>query len=370
MSGCADRDECRLWLTLSRAEGLGAIGQRKLLGSFPSIQHIFDAGPHALRACGLKARSIKSLHAPDEASINADLAWLDHPHHHLVTMNSDDYPPLLKNIPDPPPILFACGCLEALQGKQVAIVGSRNPDRAGIDVAEELARGLVSAGAVVTSGLAMGIDGHGHQGALDAGGYTVAVAGNGLDIIYPSQHKALAERIVEQGVLVSEQHPGAKPLAAHFPRRNRIISGMSMGVVVVQATLNSGSLITAQYAVEQGREVFAVPGSIRNAQAKGCHALIKQGAKLVESVEDVIEELATLAVAVTHERQVKDDIQIDHEFDDDHKMLLEAMAYDPISIDRLIEVTGLTAESVSSMLLILELRGLVVSQAGGFYLRV
>ncbi|MEE8233465.1 MAG: DNA-processing protein DprA, partial [Gammaproteobacteria bacterium] len=232
----------------------------------------------------------------------------------------------------------------------------------------------VYAGVTVTSGLASGIDGCSHQGALNANGFTIAVTGNGLDMIYPARHKALAEKIVDNGILVSEFPPGTKPVSANFPRRNRIISGMSTGVLVIQAALRSGSLITARYAMEQGREVFAIPGSIHNPLAKGCHTLIKQGAKLVESVNDIVEELGSLAAVVIDENvPKKNDVKnnlYEEKLDVDYKVLLDTMAYDPISVDRLIELTGLTTDSVSSMLLILELRGLVVSQAGGVYMRV
>ncbi len=216
----------------------------------------------------------------------------------------------------------------------------------------------------------MGRDSCSHLGAFNANGYTIAVAGNGLDMIYPARHKALAEDIVDNGILVSEFPPGTKPIPANFPRRNRIISGMSTGVLVIQAALRSGSLITARYAMEQGREVFAIPGSIHNPLAKGCHALIKQGAKLVESVNDIVEELGSLATVVIDENASKKKNIYKEELDADYKVLLDTMAYDPISIDKLIELTGLTTDSVSSMLLILELRGLVFSQAGGVYMRV
>ena len=290
-----------------------------------------------------------------------------------MTIDSDEYPTLLKEIPDPPIILFAHGRLEILKSIQIGVVGSRNPDAAGKKTAGEFARELTYAGATVTSGLALGIDSCSHQGALSANGHTIAVTGNGLDMTYPARNKALAEKIVESGVLVSEFSPGTKPTPANFPRRNRIISGMSTGVLVIQAALRSGSLITARYAMEQGREVFAIPGSIHNPLTKGCHALIKQGAKLVESVNDIIEELGSLATVIIDENasnkiKVKNDPD-EEKLDADYKVLLDSMAYDPISIDRLIELTGLTTDSISSMLLILELRGLVVSQAGGVYVR-
>jgi len=361
------------WLALHHIKGLGPVGQRKLLDAFPSINEIFSADACSLTEFGFKKKLINAINRPDWESIEADLLWLDSPDHHLVTIDSDEYPLLLREIPDPPIVLFAHGCLQQLKSIQIGIVGSRNPDAAGRKLANEFARELVYAGATVTSGLALGIDGCSHQGALDAGGHTIAVTGNGLDMIYPARHKALAEKIVENGILVSEFSPGTKPIPANFPRRNRIISGMSTGVLVIQAACRSGSLITARYAMEQGREVFAIPGSIHNPLAKGCHSLIRQGAKLVESVDDIVEELGSLATVVmggsVNEETGQKIGEGKEALDADYKVLLDSMAYDPISIDRLIELTGLTIDSVSSMLLILELRGLVVSQAGGVYVR-
>jgi len=367
-------DDRAFWLALHRIRGLGPIGQRKLLDAFPTVKQIFSADDSTLKKTGLNKKSRASVYQPDWETIEADLVWLDMPDHHLITINDEAYPTLLREIPDPPVVLFAHGCPEVLKTIQIGIVGSRNPDTAGRKTADEFARELVYAGATVTSGLALGIDGCSHQGALNANGYTIAVTGNGLDMIYPARHKTLAEKIVDNGILVSEFSPSTKPVAANFPRRNRIISGMSTGVLVIQAALRSGSLITARYAMEQGREVFAIPGSIHNPLAKGCHTLIKQGAKLVESVNDIIEELGFLATVVIDENvSRKNDVKNNHyeeKLDVDYKVLLDTMAYDPISVDRLIELTGLTTDSVSSMLLILELRGLVVSQAGGIYMRV
>jgi DNA processing protein len=368
-----NNEDRAFWLALNRIKGLGPVGQRKLLDAFPSIKEIFSADANALRESGVKEKSIKAICQPDWESVETDLLWLDSPHHHLVTIDSDEYPLLLREIPDPPIVLFAHGCLQVLKSIQIGIVGSRNPDTAGRKLADEFSRELVYAGATVTSGLALGIDGCSHQGALDAGGNTIAVTGNGLDMIYPARHRDLAEKIVDRGILVSEFSPGTKPIPANFPRRNRIISGMSTGVLVIQAACRSGSLITARYAMEQGREVFAIPGSIHNPLAKGCHSLIRQGAKLVESVNDIVEELGSLVTVVMGENVTEETGQKSGQgkeaLDADYKVLLDSMAYDPISIDRLIELTGLTIDSISSMLLILELRGLVVSQAGGVYVR-
>lgn len=364
-----DENEYEFWLALQRAKGLGAIGKKKLLDIYSSPRQIFSAQARELREHGLKKDAVASICQPDWKKIEADLAWLQHDNHHLVVIDSKVYPPLLKQIPDPPVVLFARGQLDILQGIQIAVVGSRNPDVSGRKIADELTRELVAAGATITSGLAIGIDSCSHTAALDAGGRTIAVMGNGLDTVYPSSNKDLAMSMEIDNLLISEFPPGVKPLASNFPQRNRIISGMSVGVLVVQATSRSGSLITANYAMEQGREVFAVPGSIRSPLVKGCHSLIKQGAKLVESSADIVEELGALAAAVVA-NQDDDKVERDGaELDPEHQLLLDNISYDPISIDKLVELTGLTVDRVSSMLLILELRGLVIAEAGAVYVR-
>lgn len=365
-----NKEEHAFWLALNRTKGLGSVRQKKLIQACSSVREIFSTDPQQLRELGLREQSVASICQPDWRKVEADLAWLENPDCYLVTLSDPQYPSLLREISDPPVILFVRGCLEVLQQVQIAMVGSRNPDRAGHQIAEEFAASLVVAGATITSGLALGIDGASHQGALDAGGCTIAVAGNGLDMVYPARHKPLAERIVESGALISEFPPGDKPIGSNFPRRNRIISGMSTGVLVVQATLHSGSLITAYCAMEQGREVFAVPGSIYSPLVKGCHVLIKQGAKLVESANEVVEELSALTELVVVEQDHKGHNQVENVIDTEYKLLLDNMSYDPISADRLVELTGLTIDTVSSMLLRLELRGMVISLAGGMYTQV
>ncbi|MEN8179706.1 MAG: DNA-processing protein DprA, partial [Pseudomonadota bacterium] len=245
-----------------------------------------------------------------------------------------------------------------------------NPTPSGISNAREFASYLAGAGLTIISGLAVGIDGAAHQGALEDG-TTIAVTGTGLDRVYPARHKELAHRIVAQGALVSEFPPGTQPRPENFPRRNRIISGLSVGTLVVEATLRSGSLITARLALEQGREVFAIPGSIHNPQARGCHRLIREGAKLVESAQDITDELGSLlgSLTVPSIRHASGNTPNTVNLDPDYEKLLEAMGFDPISVDELINRTGLTAESVSSMLLLLELDGHVSSAPGGYYCR-
>ncbi len=358
------------WLSLILAKGIGPETCCKLLSEFNNPESILACNIDVLASFGLKEASIESLLNPDEEKINNILEWLDRPAHHLITICDDDYPELLRQIYSAPPVLYAIGQREALGFIHFAIVGSRNPTTGGRKLAEEFAIELSKAGLTICSGLALGIDYHSHIGALKANCSTVAVLGNGLASIYPARHKKIASEIIERGLLLSEYPPGTKPNAGNFPQRNRIISGMSIGVLVVEAAKKSGSLITANYALEQGREVFALPGSIHNPLARGTHSLIKQGAKLVESVNDIIEELAPVASIVINKTiSNKPDNSNYSDMDTDYKLLLDKMAYDSVSVDMLVKLTGLTAEAVSSMLLILELQGLIESQQGGLYCR-
>jgi len=291
----------------------------------------------------------------------------------LLARDDPGYPPQLAAIPDPPAVLYLRGDAAALAAPAVAIVGSRRPTPAGRATAFEFARQLAGRGLVVTSGLATGIDAAAHRGALAAGGLTVAVCGTGLDRTYPPGHAALAAEIAVHGALVSEFPPGALPLPHHFPRRNRIISGLSLGVLVVEARFRSGSLITARLAAEQGREVFALPGSIHNPLARGCHRLIRDGARLVETVEEVVAGLqadlfAALPCPPTQPRgtQAISGGPLDRE----SKILLNACGFEPVDVDTLVQRTGFPAASVASLLVLLELRGEVEPSAGGTYCRL
>lgn len=305
-----------------------------------------------------------------EADQPAVRAWLEAPGNHLVALDDPRYPDLLRQIPDPPPVLYVHGDPELLGNLQLAIVGSRNPSRGGLENARAFASHLAGAGLTITSGLALGIDAEAHRGALAAGGTTIAVTGTGLDRVYPARHHDLAHAIAEHGALVSEFPPGTPPRPAHFPQRNRIISGLALGTLVVEAARRSGSLVTARHALEQGREVFAIPGSIHNPLARGCHALIRQGAKLVETAEDILEELGALAGAAVPEHATRTSPEPPASLDPEYQRLLDALGHDPVSIDDLVRRSGLTAESVSSMLLILELQGYVAPEAGGRYARI
>lgn len=306
---------------------------------------------------------------PDWDKVEEDLLWLEEPRHHLIRITDPDYPPALREIPDPPPALFIHGNPAGLAAAQLAIVGSRNPSMTGRRIANDFAKALVNEGFAITSGLALGIDAASHRGALAGQGLTLAVTGTGLDRVYPAKHKQLAHEIAERGALISEFPLGSPAKAAHFPRRNRIISGLSLGVLVVEAATQSGSLITARLALEQGREVFAIPGSIYNPLAKGCNALIREGAKLVETVEDILEEIGRFR-PLSHPADAALEPKNEATLEKDYLDLLKSIAYDPMSIDTLVEETGLAPEALSSMLLVLELHGYVASAAGGCYYRV
>jgi len=365
------------WLALNRVPGLGSAHVNSLLESFPEPCAILQATQAELARHGLSSTLIKSLREPDWPGVESDLAWLAGPQRHLLTIADRRYPPLLKETGNGPPVLFVQGNPDLLSQPQIAIVGSRNATPGGIETTRELAGGLAADGLIVTSGLALGVDGAAHRAAIDAHGLTIAACGTGLDRVYPAGHRELAHEIAEHGALVSEFPVGTPPRKENFPRRNRIISGLSLGTVVVEAGLQSGSLITARLAAEQGREVFAVPGSIHNPLARGCHRLIRQGAKLVESRSDILEELAPVAAALldgpvgTAAHDGGDaDRPAGAELDGDYTRLIECMGFDPARVDALVACTGLTPDVVSSMLLMLELQGHVAAMAGGRYMRL
>lgn len=280
-------------LRLHQLPKVGAIQFRALIDAFGSASAALSAPASAWRSLGLPQATAEARRSPEvRDGALAGLRWLETPGHHLVAFDSPAYPGLLQEISNPPPLLFVAGNPGLLESPQLAVIGSRRASRPGLDTARAFSTTLAQAGFVVTSGLALGIDGAAHQAALDIGGGTIAVLGSGLEHIYPQRHLGLAKRIAEQGgALVSEFALGTPPAREHFPRRNRIISGLSLGVLVVEANLASGSLITARLAAEQGREVFAIPGSIHHPGVKGCHRLIREGAQLVESVHDILEGL-------------------------------------------------------------------------------
>lgn len=373
------REELAGWLRLSATPQVGSSGCRRLLASFGMPDRVFAASPQALAAVvgPAAARALASAPPGFEDLLAATWQWLQEGAgtRRIWTLADPDYPPGLLQTEDPPPVLHGMGDLLApgpvAWPDAVALVGSRNPTAQGIDNAREFARSLAQAGWCVVSGMALGIDGAAHEGAL-AGApegmlATVAVVGTGLDRVYPRQHLELARRIARQGLLVSEHPLGTPPLRANFPRRNRLIAALSQGTLVVEAALQSGSLITARLAAEQGREVFAIPGSIHSPQAKGCHALLKQGAKLVESAQDVLDELRPgafasagspdPAVAAPTARPQPDD------------PVLAAIGHDPASLDLLQARTGLPTDRLQARLLELELEGLIARLPGGTFQR-
>jgi len=335
-----------------------------------------------LQSAGFRKPFIDALKSPDPGLRESASAWLESPAHHLITRADPCYPPLLARIDDAPLALFVHGSPECLVRPQIAIVGSRNATAGGREIAAEFAHALSRAGLVIVSGLAEGIDAAAHRATLEAGGETIAVFGTGPDQVYPARNRDLARRIVEQGAVVSSYAPGTGPRRANFPARNRIISGMSAGVVVVEAGMRSGSLITARLAGEQGREVFAVPGSIRNPLARGCHRLIRQGAKLVEEPSEVIEDLRSLLLELAEDLRARlnqppdsGPVRAGHAttaagLDDRQTRLLDVMDFDPAPVERLIERSGLATHEVSSALLELELAGAVEAHGGGRYSRV
>ena len=287
-----------------------------------------------------------------------------------LTLSADDYPDLLRRVPDRPPTLHVAGDVDTLYLPALAIVGSRNPTSGGTDTAYRFAEHLARSGFCIVSGLAQGIDAAAHRGALAGGGKTVAVLGHGLDQVYPPQNAALADEIVRSGALITEYAEGTPPRRAHFPQRNRLIAGLSLGTLVVEAAVRSGSLITARLAGELGREVFAIPGSIHNPLARGCHRLLRQGARLVETADDILSELAPLLEHLMQNAAPTTDITERKQYDGDYLKLLDALGYDPQTPDELAKKSGLTIDEVSSMLLILELDGAIDALPGGRFSRL
>lgn len=330
------------------------------------------------------------LNQSDHAQLKGDLDWLSVPDHHLLTIDDPDYPPLLKRIPDPPVALWLVGDPMLLWQPQLAVVGSRNPTRGGLENATAFSAYLTQQGLLMTSGLADGIDAAVHKAALKQGA-TIAVLGTGVDVIYPACNRQLATQIATQGLLVSEFPPGTTARPSHFPSRNRIISGLSLGTLVVEAGYRSGSLITARLASEQGREIFAIPGSIHNPMARGCHRLIRDGAKLVETGKDVLQELTSVAAELAGELRQRLTTEEDNESalyaqpstpisagntletkvpdDPEYRQLWDCLSFDPQPMDKISSDCGLTPQAVSSMLLMLELKGLIETHPGGAFSR-
>lgn len=362
--------DARHWLALARSPG-GRATLGALLEELGTPEALFTAPERRLRKAGLSDDAVAWLTAPDSARLDADERFLAETGTTLVVRGSPDYPPLLAASPDAPLVLFVRGDASALRAPQLAIVGSRNPTANGERDAAAFATELSQAGLVITSGLARGIDGAAHRGALAGGGRTVAVCATGLDRVFPSSHRELARAIASSGALCSEFPPGTEARKHHFPLRNRIIAGLSLGTLVVEAAAVSGSLITARLALEAGREVFAIPGSIHNPLAKGCHRLIRDGAKLVETARDVIEELGALAeFALTPAATACDEDAARIVPDADGARVLAQIGWEPTPFDLIVQRSGLPTPVVSSALLMLELEGTVSAAAGGRYSRL
>ena len=353
---------------LARTPGLTADHVRALF-AVTGNESSFDYPAQLLRRVGIPPAARAYLRAPDEAELVRDLQWIDSSGARLVLCTDAAYPPMLAQTVGAPAVLFVLGSIEALHSPQLAIVGSRNPTAAGRKTAREFAAWFARSGLTITSGLAVGVDAASHEGALLVDGVTVAVFGTGLDAVYPAENAGLATRIRASGALVSEFPPRTEPSKRNFPRRNRIISGLSHGTLVVEATCRSGSLVTARCAGEQGREVFAIPGSIHSPLSRGCHKLIRDGAKLVEAADDVLSELqiplsGQRVMAARRHRGSASPL------DKEYEMLLDALGFEPATIDDLVGRTGLTGDSLASMLLILELEGCVAALPGGRYDRI
>lgn len=371
-------ESLRDWLLLANAPGVGPRTLNRLIAHFGDPARVLAADAEPLASAGARAPAIAGIRAPRQDVVDAALEWAEGDGAYILVRSDPLYSAVLADLPDAPGVLYVRGDPQYLCDPQLAIVGSRNPTPSALETTREFASHLAACGLTITSGLAVGVDGAAHEGALRSG-RTIAVMGTGPDRIYPAAHRGLARRIADQGALVTEFPPGVGPRGENFPRRNRIISALSVGTLVTEAAPRSGSLITARFAAEQGREVFAIPGSIHNPQARGCHALIKDGAKLVETARDILEELAPVLRRFTARTQP---IQIEGipdepagevagvELDEEYGQLLDAMGHDPVTTDALIHRTGLPANGISSMLLLLELEGHVLSYPGGRFCRI
>ena len=350
------------WLALGLIDGLGDESIRRLLVTFSSPAEIFSANITSLERVVKKKVAYNIVQGADEKKIAATLKWLEDSRNSIITLADPDYPSLLLNIPDPPPLLYLKGKRELLNRQMLAIVGSRNATPQGLANAEAFAEAASNAGLCIVSGMALGVDAAAHRGGLRGSSASIAVVGTGLDLVYPASHRRLAHELAEEGALISEFPLSTPAMGSNFPRRNRIISGLSRGCLVVEAALQSGSLITAKQALEQGREVFAIPGSIHSPLSKGCHALIKQGAKLVESAHDILDELGYQSKSLI--------TQNDEEQPEGEESLLRHLGHDITDIDTLCLRSGLTIETVSAMLLAFELDGVIASLPGGRYQRL
>lgn len=362
-SGAARREDHEAWLRFLLIPGVSGSNQRRLLREFGTPSDALHATASQLEHLIGREAALACRHGADPALVDASLAWLELPRNRLITLADLEYPKLLLQIADPPVALYARGQAPLLDRPALAVVGSRNATPGGAADANAFARALSDAGLTIVSGLALGIDAAAHRGGLAGSASSIAVLGTGADRVYPGRNRNLAHQLSEEGLILTEFPLGTPAVAANFPRRNRIISGLTRGCLVVEAALRSGSLITARLALDQGREVFAIPGSIHSPLAKGCHWLIKQGAKLVESAQDVLEELGM-------PRAEQSRAPARPPPSPEAQPLLAAMGYDPVDLDTICVRAGLTPDAASAMLLLLELDGHVSRLAGGMYQRL
>ena len=373
LAGLAEPD-VRCWLAVGRAGACNGHAVLRALEAFGSIGGLFEAGARELAALGFSRAAIERIRAVDWSAVGRDRDVLDRIGAGIVPIGTERYPARLTAIASPPPVLYCRGDPEVVDRPQLAVVGARAATRGGRERARAFARTLAECGLVVTSGLARGIDAAAHRGALDAGAPSVAVLATGPDRIYPRSNAGLADELIETGAVITERAPGTPPLPENFPRRNRLISGLCLGVLVVEASLRSGSLITARLAADEGREVFAVPGSVDSPLSRGCHALIRDGAKLVESVADVIEEFAHpggwQGPPIPSGPAAGDgSADADGSPGGPERDVLDAAGHDPVTLDRLVELTGLTPARLASILLALELEGRIEALPGSRYVR-
>ncbi|WP_419419496.1 DNA-processing protein DprA [Legionella sp. D16C41] len=346
-------------LALNRIPSIGPQTIKKLLAHWPSLKEMFALSQEQLQNAGLPFKLAYAIKKFDFAELDLDLNWESQPNHHLISWEDEQYPSLLNQIYDAPPILYAIGDLTCLQHLTIAIVGTRKPSIAGSQNAWQFAFELATNQVTIVSGLALGIDAQAHKGCLAANGRTIAVLGTGVDCIYPKSHRLLANQIIDNGLLISEFPLKSQPTAGHFPRRNRIISGLSLAILVVEAAIKSGSLITARLALEQNREVMAVPGSINNSQARGCNYLLQQGAKLVISINDILSELG-----IEHGSPNTKESSIN--LATNHKNLVKCLGFETVTIDQIIQQSGLGIDEVISNLTELELQGIIKAVPGGY----
>lgn len=356
------------WLALWLVPTLSPRLFMRLIALFNPLKNLFRASKQELERLGLKPECIHFIQNPPWEAVEKHLKWAQNPNHHILTVNHPSYSRLLREIPYPPPVLFARGDISLLASPQLAIVGSRQASGDGRQYARRFAYEMAELGYTITSGLALGIDTHAHEGALSyPEGKTIAVLGTGTNIIYPRRNASLIERLANEGLIISEYPLNVPAQPYHFPRRNRIISGLSLGVLVVEAATKSGSLITIQHALEQGREVFALPGHLQNPLARGCHLLIQQGAKLVTQASDIHEELTTCYYQANHTPQPSPPKE---PLTGVKKIIFDCIGYESMGIAHIIAYTGLTAATVAAMLVPLEIAGYIKSQPDGGYRRL